>query len=73
LDNTVEATGAKNLGLSVRSDQTGFGWSKVPVCNIEMGHMTNEREDYLLVSEAYQIKIVKGLADGFVAYFSDDH
>lgn len=69
LDSTVVSTDAKDLGLSVRSDQTGFCWSSVPVCNIEMGHMTNEREDYLLVSEAYQQKIVAGLISGFVAYF----
>jgi N-acetylmuramoyl-L-alanine amidase len=66
---TVETTGAKDLGVTARNDQTGFGWSKVPVCNIEMGHMTNQDEDFLLVSESYQMKIVKGLVNGFIAYF----
>ncbi|MDD5018577.1 MAG: N-acetylmuramoyl-L-alanine amidase [Eubacteriales bacterium] len=72
LDSTLEATGAKDLGITPRSDQTGFCWSQVPVCNIEMGHMTNEQEDYLLVSESYQEKIVQGLVQGFVAYFHSD-
>jgi len=69
---TQEATGAslaRSHGISVRDDQTGFCWSRVPVCNIEMGHMTNEREDRLLITESYQIKIVEGLVAGFVAYF----
>ena len=70
LEHTVTTTGAKNLGITSRSDQTGFCWSKVPVCNIEMGHMTNEAEDHLLVSDAYQEKIAEGLANGFIAYFS---
>jgi N-acetylmuramoyl-L-alanine amidase len=70
LSSTVAATGAKDDGLSVRGDQTGFGWSGVPVCNIEMGYMSNEEEDRLLVTEAYQQKIADGLAAGFVAYFS---
>jgi len=69
LNATVKTTGAKNLGVIERSDQTGFGWSKVPVCNIEMGHMTNKTEDYELVSESYQKKIVKGLVNGFISYF----
>ena len=67
---TLESTGANNLGIKPRSDQTGFCWSSVPVCNIEMGHMTNEREDLLLVSENYQKSIVEGLTKGFVEYFS---
>lgn len=67
----VSATGAKDWGLQPRGDQTGFNWSKVPVCNIEMGYMTNEKEDYLLVSDEYQEKIAQGLAQGFVDYFSN--
>jgi N-acetylmuramoyl-L-alanine amidase len=67
---TLKATGAKDLGVVARSDQTGFGWSKVPVCNIEMGHMTNKSEDFKLVSESYQKNIVNGLVDGFINYFN---
>ncbi len=70
LDSAVAATGAENDGLVERDDQTGFNWSQVPVCNIEMGYMSNEQEDRLLVTEDYQEKIVKGLTEGFVDYFS---
>ncbi len=71
LESTREATGAdSSRGLESRDDQTGFGWSKLPVCNIEMGYMSNEGEDRLLVTEAYQKQIVDGLTAGFVRYFS---
>jgi len=66
----LNATGAKDLGIVLRHDQTGFSWSSIPVCTIEMGHMTNKEEDQLLVSDAYQEKIAQGLADGFLSYFS---
>jgi hypothetical protein len=36
LDNFVKETGAKNRGVSVRNDLTGFNWSKVPVILVEM-------------------------------------
>lgn len=63
------STGAKSLGIKFRSDQTGFGWSEVPVCTFEMGHMTNKTEDSQLVTETYQKKIVQGLTEGFLACF----
>lgn len=65
----IAATGAKNNGVVLRSDQTGFNWSAVPVCTIEMGYMTNEREDRLLVTDDYQNKIVSALSESFVNYF----
>ena len=70
LSQTVKATGAKDLGIKKRMDQSGFGWSSVPVCNIEMGHMTNKEEDYLLVTESYQNKIADGICKGFLKYFN---
>ena len=66
----VAQTGAKNLGLSERDDQTGFNWSTVPVINIEMGHMSNPAEDQKLVSEDYQALCAQGIANGIIAYFS---
>ena len=69
LPSALSSTGAVDLGITQRNDQTGFCWSSIPVCTIEMGHMTNEKEDNLLVSDEYQEKIAKGLADGFMEYF----
>lgn len=72
LNECIQKTGADNLGITERVDITGFNWSQVPVCLIEMGHMTNEDEDYLLISKDYQEKIIDGLVEGFVKYFSDE-
>jgi N-acetylmuramoyl-L-alanine amidase len=71
LENFCEATGAENLGIVTRSDQTGFNWCKRMIINIEMGHMTNETEDLLLTSAAYQEKMATGLVNGILAYFGE--
>lgn len=70
LDAFVAATGAKSLGLSERSDQTGFNWSTVPVINIEMGHMSNAAEDQKLCDDSYQQLCAQGIAQGIVDYFT---
>lgn len=64
----IDRTGARDPGIRFRADQTGFSWSSVPVNTIEMGYMTNEKEDRLLVTDLYQDKIVDGLVKGFVEY-----
>ncbi len=69
LENLVRYTGAENAGLSVRNDLAGFNWSKVPVVLIEMGFMSNEKEDYLLSQSDYQEKIAEGIVNGLEEYF----
>ena len=60
----VAATGATDLGLSPRSDLTGFNWADVPAILIECGFMSNPRERALLQSSAYEWKIARGLVAG---------
>jgi N-acetylmuramoyl-L-alanine amidase len=69
LDAVIASTGAKSNGVPLQTNSTGFNWSSVPVCNVEMGYMSNEKEDRLIVTDAYQNKIVDGLVQGFVNYF----
>ncbi len=71
LNEFVAATGAKNRGLSVRNDMTGFNWSTVPVILIEMGFMTNPEEDALLATDEYQNKMVQGIVSGLEIYFAE--
>jgi N-acetylmuramoyl-L-alanine amidase len=64
----LRATGAADAGVIERTDLTGFNWSAVPVCLIEMGFMSNAAEDALLIDPLYQEKCAQGLADGVVAW-----
>jgi N-acetylmuramoyl-L-alanine amidase len=64
----VRATGAKDVGLVLRSDLTGFNWANVPVILVECGFMTNPTEGRLLKTPAYQLKVARGLTAGAEAY-----
>lgn len=70
LERFVAVTGAKSRGLRLRADLSGFNWSTVPVCLIEMGFMSNQEEDLLLTSEDYQEKCAEGLYQGILLYFN---
>ena len=69
LDSMCSATGTTNRGLVVRNDLTGNNWSKVPVTLIEMGFMSNEKDDRNMQDANFQKKIVKGMADGIDQYY----
>lgn len=71
LEEYVLETGAKNNGLAVRNDMTGFNWSKVPVILMEIGFMTNPEDDALMETEEYQEKMVKGIKNGLERYFNE--
>lgn len=64
-----KVTGMKNRGLSGRDDLTGTNWSKVPVTLIEMGFMTNKKEDKKMQKSSFQQKMAGGIADGIDDYF----
>lgn len=64
LKEVVFETSAKSLGITPRTDLTGFNWTKVPSILIEAGFMTNTNEDKMLEREDYQNKIVNGIEKG---------
>ena len=69
LKHTVSETGARNRGIVVRDDMTGFNWSEVPVILFEMGFMSNAEDEKLLAADDYQNKIVGGIIAGILEYY----
>ena len=67
----VKATGARDRGVSVRNDMTGFNWSRVPVVLLEMGFMTNPEEDARMENEEYRQLMVNGIVRGLEVYFAN--
>ena len=61
-------TGARDLGLSRRSDLTGFNWADVPAILVETGFMTNRTERRLLQTPSYQARVARGLAVGVARF-----
>jgi len=69
LDSYCSSTGYKNRGVWETDTMSGNNWSKVPTTLIEMGFMTNSKEDTEMNDATFQTKMVEGIANGIDKYF----
>ena len=68
----VEELGANDRGTSVRSDQGGFNWCKVPCVLFEMANMANADDDALLATASYKKKLARAICNATVSYLAGD-
>lgn len=68
LEEYVKETGAKNRGIQHRDDLTGTNWSQIPTVLLEMGFLSNPKEDQLLQEISYQKKMRKGMVSAIEKY-----
>ncbi|MBR4027882.1 MAG: N-acetylmuramoyl-L-alanine amidase, partial [Lachnospiraceae bacterium] len=71
IDAYCNATGMKNRGVMITDTMTGINWCTMPVTIVELGFMSNPTDDTNMQDDAYQVKMVNGIANGIDAYFAD--
>ena len=70
LDALTASTGCRKEYVWETDTMSGINWAAMPVTIVEMGYMTNEREDRLLATDDYRALLAQGIADGIDAYFA---
>lgn len=64
-----DRTGLDSQGVIWADDMTGINFSEIPVTILEMGYMSNEKDDLYMNDETHEAAMVQGIADGIDQYF----
>ena len=62
-------TGCVNRGTKVYNKYMSLNWTTTPTVLLEMGYLSNRKEDALLASDDYRDKMAEGILEGLCAYF----
>lgn len=70
INGLTASAGCKKRSTIETDDMSGINWCQVPTTIVEVGYMSNPREDGLLATDSYQQLIAEGIADGIDEYFA---
>ncbi len=68
-DAISEGCGCRNNGSKVCNDYMSLNWSETPSVLVEMGFISNQREDRLLASDEYRDLMADAIAEGLCRHF----
>ena len=68
-DELIKATGANNRGVKKSTSLVVLKQSKMPAVLIEVGFLSNAKEEGLIANESYQNKIADAIVKGVEKYF----
>ena len=69
----IKSTVLADRGTVERNDLVGFNFTTVPCILLELGFMTNPEEDRKMSDKKFQEKMVDGITNGMIAYYTNKH
>lgn len=71
LDEYCKVTGMKNRGVMLTDQMSGINWASMPVTILEMGFMSNQKDDMAMENGNFQKKMAEGAANGIDRYIKE--
>lgn len=69
VDCISKKTGCKNRGIRVHNEYMSLNWTTTLSALVEMGYLSNRKEDKLLATDSYRQKMAEGLLEALHVYF----